>query len=113
MKGGKLMKIPIKPLSVNKAWQGRRYKTKEYKMFENQTLMLLPDKVYNYEKYSVKLIFYIKNVLKSDIDNFVKPFLDILVKKGIIKDDRYIYKLEAEKRKSKEEYIEVFINENS
>jgi hypothetical protein len=30
MEGKKLRKIKIKPLSINKAWKGRRFKTKEH-----------------------------------------------------------------------------------
>jgi len=28
------IEIPIKPLTVNKAWQGRRFKTPAYKQYE-------------------------------------------------------------------------------
>ena len=45
------MKINIKPLSVNKAWQGKRFKTKKYKAFETELLLKLPHKKYNYDKY--------------------------------------------------------------
>ena len=34
--------IDIKPLSVNKMWQGRRYKTYEYQKYEKEFLYLLP-----------------------------------------------------------------------
>lgn len=34
--------IDIKPLSVNKAWRGKRYKTVKYKQDENTLLWLLP-----------------------------------------------------------------------
>ena len=33
-----MIKLNIKPLSVNQAWQGKRFKTPKYKAF--QTLML-------------------------------------------------------------------------
>ena len=36
------MKIKIKPLSVNKAWQGKRFKTREYKSYEELLLYLFP-----------------------------------------------------------------------
>mgnify|MGYP001108467912 CR=1 FL=1 len=35
------MKVNIKPLSVNKVWQGRRYKTKDYKVYEEALFYLL------------------------------------------------------------------------
>lgn len=34
-------KVYIKPLSVNEAWQGRRFKTKEYKAYEQEVLLKL------------------------------------------------------------------------
>jgi hypothetical protein len=34
--------IKIKPLSVNKAWQGKRFKTNEYKQYEKEVSLLLP-----------------------------------------------------------------------
>ena len=36
-----MLKINIKPLSVNNAWQGRRVKTRDYRKFEKDVLMLL------------------------------------------------------------------------
>ena len=37
------LSIDIKPLSVNKCWQGRRYKTSEYKAYEEELLWILRD----------------------------------------------------------------------
>ena len=37
-----MVRIDMKPLSVNEAWQGKRYKTEEYKQYENTLLWLLP-----------------------------------------------------------------------
>lgn len=36
------IRIDINPLSVNDAWQGRRYKTDEYKRYERAMLYMLP-----------------------------------------------------------------------
>jgi hypothetical protein len=35
-------KIQIKPLSVNAAWKGRRFKTDEYKVYEQVLMYKLP-----------------------------------------------------------------------
>ena len=72
--------INIKPLSVNKAWQGKRFKTKEYKSFENEMLLKIK-KQGNYNKpIWIELEFGFSSKL-SDIDNPIKMTLDILQKK--------------------------------
>ena len=34
--------LMIKPLSVNEAWQGKRFKTNSYKSYEKDVMRLLP-----------------------------------------------------------------------
>jgi hypothetical protein len=36
------MRIDIKPLSVNESWQGKRFKTDKYKLYERACLFMLP-----------------------------------------------------------------------
>lgn len=88
--------IKIKPLSVNKCWQGRRFKTPTYKAYEKQVMALLPDDIQVPEG---KLSLFIRWGLSSklsDWDNPVKPFQDILQKHYEF-DDRYIYLAMIEK----------------
>lgn len=92
--------IEIKPLSINRAWKGRRFRTYEYKKYEEEMLYLLPKKEMVKGKVGVLLAFYIKNPKQCDVDNFIKPVLDIIVKKGYIEDDRYVYMVQALKIKS-------------
>lgn len=99
------MRIDVNPLSVNEAWKGRRYKTDKYKSYEKRLMYLLPK--------SFKSDFtdiYIKIGVSSlfDIDNCLKPLLDILQKKYNF-NDRYILKLTVEKEIVKKgfEYIEI------
>jgi hypothetical protein len=33
--------LKIKPLSVNKVWQGKRFKTKDYSIYENIVKLML------------------------------------------------------------------------
>jgi len=105
--------LRMKPLSTNKAWQGRRFKTKEYKAFEKESLIRLMQykHIRYYSKIEVYFAFHIKNVAMSDVDNFLKQTIDSLVKSGIIKDDRNILRIVAEKFKSNEEFIEIIIKE--
>lgn len=77
-----MAKIDIKPLSVNECWQGRRFKTEKYKWYELELISLLPDQVDITDKLSIE--FGISKL--SDIDNPLKPFLDILQKKYGIND---------------------------
>jgi hypothetical protein len=35
--------LKISALSVNQAWQGRRFKTKKYKDYEEHLLLILPN----------------------------------------------------------------------
>lgn len=82
-------KIHIKPLSVNECRQGKRYKTKKYHHYEQQMIALLPPiNIPNSELYvTIEVGFASK---RSDIDNIVKPFLDILQKKYSF-DDSNVY----------------------
>ncbi len=102
------MKVNIKPLSINGAWKGRKFKTKEYDNYIEELLYLLPKKI-NINPEELHIIFHLKasTYHKADLDNFIKPVLDILVKKEIIEDDRFINKLILEKKESDEYQIEI------
>lgn len=92
-----MIKIKIKPLSVNEAWRGKRYKTDLYKNYSKLVPLLLPKKLEIPKgKLTIKYIFGFSNSL-SDIDNPVKQFQDVLCKKYKF-DDRRIYRLEILKR---------------
>lgn len=97
-------KIKIKPLSVNQVWQGRRFKTKHYKDYEKQLLFLLPGNAIK-GNLRIDITFGFSSKL-SDIDNPLKPFLDVLVKRYDF-DDRDIFELNVKKEivKKGEEYI--------
>src|SRR3990167_1961409 len=91
--------LRTKPLSVNKVWQGRRFKTREYLDYEKEILYLLPHQKTMSGDVKVSIDFYLKSVKRSDVDNFVKPLLDILVKKKYIEDDRKVMELHLTKHK--------------
>jgi Holliday junction resolvase RusA-like endonuclease len=101
-----MMRIDIKPLSVNQAWKGRRIKTKQYKDYEKALLLLLP-KTYKIGEppYHVEYIFGFSSVL-SDVDNPVKLVQDILQKKYKFNDkDIQSFCATKEKVKKGEEYF--------
>ncbi len=105
--------LNISPLSTNKAWKGKRFKSVFYKKFEYDVFLLLPKRTSPIEgELFVKYVFYLKNYANSDIDNCIKQLQDILVKGQIIKDDRYIKAMYVQKDRVKDkdaEKIEIQI----
>jgi len=97
--------IPIKPISINACYQGRRYRTNAFKKWQELVWHYLPKKeVLKRDGHLGIIIYlYLKSLWKSDIDNFCKPIIDCMVKKRYLLDDRYITYLEVHKFKSEEE----------
>lgn len=96
--------VNIRPISVNECWQGRRFKTKLYADYERSVLLLLPKPERIYEgNLEVEIVFYFKHPKKRDVDNGVKPALDLLQKRGYFKNDNQIVSLIARKEQSDEE----------
>lgn len=81
--------VDIKPLSVNEAWKGRRFKTDKYEKYERTMLWLLPRIKLPEPPYQIHYEFGFSNTL-SDLDNPVKQTQDCLVKKYGF-DDHEIY----------------------
>lgn len=83
-----MITIPIKPLSVNEAWQGRRFKTEKYKTYCNNAQWLLPKHITIPDgRLKITFIFYVSNA-RSDWDNPIKPIQDIIFKRYGIDDSR-------------------------
>jgi Holliday junction resolvase RusA-like endonuclease len=107
------LSLPIKPLSINSAWQGRRYKTHEYKSYEKEAMLFLR----KYQKFPpegelfVTYIFYLRNYANTDVANLEKCLTDIIVKNKFIKDDRYIKEIRCIKQRAKEDRIEIEIEQ--
>ncbi|MFA5753565.1 MAG: RusA family crossover junction endodeoxyribonuclease [Bacteroidales bacterium] len=99
------MKVEITPLSVNKCWQGKRYKTNDYKRYERDLLLLLPKVPFPTKDIKLTLKFGFKNKA-SDIDNPVKMILDILQKKYGF-NDKEIIELHIYKEITKTPFIEI------
>ena len=103
--------LNIKPLSINCAYKGRRFKTDKYDSFIHNCLLMLPKTMHIPDETSIKLAIEFGFSSKaSDIDNCCKSFIDCLVKKYKV-DDRYIYELHIFKSITKkgEEYIKFKI----
>lgn len=87
--------LKIKPLSANNAFMGKKVKTADYRVFEEELLYTLPRLVVP----DGKLIFTAVvgySYKGADIDNFLKPFIDVLQKKYDFNDSR-IYRLIVDK----------------
>lgn len=82
--------VKIKPMTVNQAWQGRRFKTPKYKAWREQISFMLPP-VIEIPKGRMMLVvtFGVSSKL-SDMDNLLKPFIDALQDKYGF-NDRQIY----------------------
>lgn len=106
------MRIDIKPLSVNESWQGKRYKTDKYKLYERACLFMLPKlNVPPKGKLQIEFVFGLSSK-SSDWDNPIKPIQDIMQKKYGFNDNR-IYRAIVEKVDVEKgnEFIEFNITE--
>lgn len=117
------MRILIKPLSVNEATNAfcikcrsaksvKRTQTKKYKAFQKELLLKMPPLKIDFK---ARLSVVLKIGVSSagfDIDNAVKPTLDVLQKKTGINDNR-IYKLYVEKIlvKKGDEFLDLSVTE--
>lgn len=94
------MRLLIKPLSVNKAYRGKRYKSADYKQYIKDCQKLLTHCAVPDGDFSIVLEFG-ASTWRSDVDNVVKPFLDILQARYGFNDSRieklFITKTKVEK----------------
>ena len=103
----------IRPMSVNAAfsvYKGKKLKTKEYRTYESKILLELTRKKIKInlpEKGPLFISLTIGVSSRFDIDNAVKPFIDILQKAYNFNDNRITHLIvEKEVVKRNEEFIE-------
>jgi Holliday junction resolvase RusA-like endonuclease len=102
--------INEKPLSVNQAWQGKRFKTPAYKEYEKAMLLRMPaSKVDATQMLRVEFFFGFSNKA-SDLDNPVKLLLDLAQKKYGFNDSN-VFELNVRKCivKKGEEFLQMGI----
>jgi Holliday junction resolvase RusA-like endonuclease len=109
-----MIRIDIKPISVNDVWQGKRYKTDEYKKFEEDLMFMLPNikiELDKKKKYQIHYKWYFSSA-SSDFDNPIKPITDIISKYYGF-NDRLIKRaiIEVEQVKKGKEFFEFKIIE--
>jgi len=91
-------KLDIAALSVNKAYRGRRFRTKEYDIWESKVKAMLPPMAAHV--FDRQLAFNIEfgfSSKASDIDNGLKSFLDVLSKVYRF-NDKYVFELNVKKK---------------
>ena len=78
------IRLDVRPMSINAAYsirKGRKLKTKEYRTYETKVLVLLTTKKIKIDlpdKGELYLFLKIGVSSRFDLDNAIKPFLDIL-----------------------------------
>ena len=88
-------KIPIKALSVNALYRGRRFKTATYAKYQRDLQLMLPSLRVPAGKLSLRIVFGVSNP-RADLDNLLKGTVDgLMAKYGF--DDSRIYALMAHK----------------
>ena len=100
------MKLNIKPLSINEAYRGRRFRTPKYDTYIRQMMFILPNNL-EVPKIDIKLnIEFGYSSVASDIDNGLKFFIDCLQKKYNFNDKNIIELFVRKNKVSKgDEYI--------
>lgn len=81
------MRLNIKPLSVNQAWKGKRFKSNDYKAYEFLVVQMLKGLVIPDGYLELSLVFGFSSK-GSDFDNPVKPFVDCLQKRYGFNDNK-------------------------
>lgn len=103
------MIVKIKPLSVNKLFQGRRYRTKEYDRYQKDVFaQLKPIRIPDGDLMLIVTVGFSNKL--ADLDNCLKAFQDILQKFYGFNDCK-IYRIEATKTivKKGDEFIDFQI----
>lgn len=90
-----MIEIKHKPLSVNECWRGRRFKTDIYIRYERDLLLQMPKIKDLKAPFTIDIEFGF-STNSADIDNPLKPFLDIIQKKYGI-NDKDIFRLNVSK----------------
>lgn len=106
----KQVEVKLKPITVSKAWQGKRFKTKAYKDWQRDFCLLVGKQKPITGQLALTLEIYIKNEKMMDIDNTFKAIQDSMKLANMIEDDRFIYEIHAYKYHSEEEFIRITLS---
>ena len=102
-----MTKIPLKAISVNEAYYGRRFPSAKLSQFKKDLYRMLPGihKIDVVAKLSISYEFGVSSK-GSDVDNLIKAFQDVLSEKFGFNDNK-VYEIHAIKIdvKKGQEYI--------
>ena len=101
--------LDITPLSVNRAYRGRRFSTPEKNAYDAALALMLPGGSEPGPYYVIHYRFHLIRFASRDAQNCLKLLTDGLVRRGLIRDDRYITREIVEKFPSKRDRIEIDI----
>lgn len=102
--------LHVKPLSINDATRGRHFPTAAKRDYETRLRWSLPKAVVvGKPYYKIEYDFHLVNFALTDVGNLEKVTTDCLVKRGIIKDDRFIVDLRQRKFKAEKDHIVIRI----
>lgn len=91
-----MIKLPLPP-SVNAMYRNvpkvGRVKTEAYKRWQKEAMASLTFQAWDMAEPPYKVTIRLNVDHKSDIDNRVKPILDLLVKHGILTGDQWVNEL--------------------
>ena len=85
-----MIKLNVKPLSINDAYKGRRYRTYEYKAYIKECMLKLKkedEEMFKHDSLYLVITFYMSSKA-MDADNPIKPIVDILQKKYGFNDNK-------------------------
>lgn len=86
----------LKPLSANKMHLGRKVDSAEYRKYKSNLMRRLPDVDIPEGPLRVRVLACFSSKL-ADLDNVLKPFLDVLqARYGF--NDRHVYRIVAQKK---------------
>ena len=106
-------RIGLKPLSVNNAYRGRRFSTKEHLRFAEDVSFLLPKIILPEPPYQIEFIFGLSSS-NADGDNCIKVVQDVIAKKYGFNDKqikRWI--VDVIKTKKGEEFFEFHLKQHN
>jgi Holliday junction resolvase RusA-like endonuclease len=90
-------RINVKPMSVNQAWKGGRYKSAVYQDYEHNLMLRLPPRTEVIDSTDIHLYIEVGILATADLDNIAKCFIDVLQKKYKF-NDRYITFIQMTKK---------------
>lgn len=104
-----MIKLRVKPLSVNEIYKGRRFRTDKYNVYIRQLMFCLPNMTIPKGKLEIEYRFGLSSKL-ADIDGPVKAITDILQKRYSF-NDRDVFRMVINKEivTKGNEYIEFKI----